>query len=92
VQLLKLQDDINTSEVKAALKIHSKPQIDDLVLAKFYEEDRSAYNWYRGQILDINGEKIKVFYLGKKCELVFFNNYFVYANIFFKTTEIPTIL
>jgi len=71
-QLLKLQDDINTSEVKAALKIHSKPQIGDLVLAKFYEEDRLAYNWYRGQIQDINGEKIKVFYLGKKFELVFF--------------------
>ncbi len=65
-QILKLQDHINTAEVKATLKACDEPEIGDLVLAKFYEEDRSAYSWYRAQILDTNNNSnFKVFYLGK---------------------------
>ncbi len=66
-ELEALQKDINSSEITESqqnFKNLNELCVDDVVLAKFYEEDRSNFNWYRARIQALDNDKITVFYLG----------------------------
>ncbi len=68
-----LQKDINNPEVTGPLKACNnlnELKVNDVVLAKFYEEDRSTFNWYRARIQAINDDKITAFYLGMSSFIV----------------------
>lgn len=62
--LCELQTEINNDVTQinksSSLKCVFKPG--DLVLAKFFEEDRT-YNWYRARILSQNGDLFNVLYI-----------------------------
>jgi len=62
-----LQKEINSPEVTGPLKTYNnlnELKVNDVVLSKFYEEDRSTFNWYRARIQAINDDKITALYLG----------------------------
>ncbi len=68
-----LQKEINSPEVTGPLKTYNnlnELKVNDVVLAKFYEEDRSTFNWYRARIQAINDDKITAFYLGMSSFIV----------------------
>ena len=62
-----LQRDINSSEVTESLQFYknlNELNVNDVVMAKFYEADRLTFNWYRAKIQAINDDNITAFYLG----------------------------
>ena len=63
--LIQLQKDLNEIKLTDSLIFFDKRDVlhvNKFVLAKFYEEDRINFSWYRARIINI-AEKISVFYL-----------------------------
>lgn len=67
-ELEKLHEELNskreTDNLQAAIQTNVK--VGDVVLAKFYEEDRVTFSWYRARVNHIDSDhKYTVSYLGK---------------------------
>lgn len=61
----KLQAEINQEEESASYKTVANANKDDVVLAKFYEEDRVAFSWYRAVVLNVTeSSEVSVFFTG----------------------------
>lgn len=61
----KLQARINQDKEGAGYKAVMAVNKSDAVLAKFYEEDRVAFSWYRAVVLDVKtSNQVSVFFTG----------------------------
>ena len=66
-----LQAKINEQEAIDSYRAVSSVEKGDAVLAKFYEEDRQSFSWYRAVVLGVTAKEISIFFTGKTALFTF---------------------